>query len=611
MRKKIIRTLAAALVISTTLVAPAYAEAAVVTGNSVNLRAGPGTFYYVITNLARNTPVTITDRSNSSWYAVSTASGETGFVSSAYLALSENDAAFIAPDFTPTPAVGTVGSANESTGSNASPSTGTVIAPDSSAAASSNTDYNAYINAMYVRFRSGPGSDYSVLGEYNRGKAVTTIGSGDGWTACIIDGQLGYVYTQYITAGASAASKAETTPAVQPSFGIPQPNETVTTPAATATPAQTPIITPPATLPSPNATALPSPSATPAPTTTPTPVQTPAASGKSGYINGTYVRFRSGPGTNHSILGTYHTGKTISVTADAGNGWYQCVIDGQVGYVYASYVLIIDQASFGGLQVGAGSSASGTVSGTTSVPNDNAQATVPPETTPTPTPAATPTPTPVQYKTAYIAGNNVRFRSAPSMTAGILGEFFYGNSVKLITAHDGWAQVMAENGQVGYVYSSYVKEGSYSVGESESGSNSSGSNESSSSQAGSASSATGQQIASYACQYVGYAYRWGGTSPDTGFDCSGLVQYVYKQFGYSLNRVAADQAKNGRHVEASELQPGDILCFYSGSSYIGHVGIYIGNGQFVHASNSTTGVIISSLAGYYVSRGFEARRIIG
>lgn len=611
MRKKIIRTLAAALVISTTLVAPAYAEAAVVTGNSVNLRAGPGTFYYVITNLARNTPVTITDRSNSSWYAVSTASGETGFVSSAYLALSENDAAFIAPDFTPTPAVGTVGSVSESTGSNASPSTGTVITPDSSAAASSSTDYNAYINAMYVRFRSGPGSDYSVLGEYNRGKAVTTIGSGDGWTACIIDGQLGYVYTQYITAGASAASKAETPPAVQPSFGIPQPNETVTTPAATATPAQTPIITPPATLPSPNATALPSPSATPAPTTTPTPVQTPAASGKSGYINGTYVRFRSGSGTNHSILGTYHTGKTISVTADAGNGWYQCVIDGQVGYVYASYVLIIDQASFGGLQVGAGSSASGTVSGTTSVPNDNAQATVPPETTPTPTPAATPTPTPVQYKTAYIAGNNVRFRSAPSMTAGILGEFFYGNSVKLITAHDGWAQVMAENGQVGYVYSSYVKEGSYSVGESESGSNSSGSNESSSSQAGSASSATGQQIASYACQYVGYAYRWGGTSPDTGFDCSGLVQYVYKQFGYSLNRVAADQAKNGRHVEASELQPGDILCFYSGSSYIGHVGIYIGNGQFVHASNSTTGVIISSLAGYYVSRGFEARRIIG
>ena len=89
------------------------------------------------------------------------------------------------------------------------------------------------------------------------------------------------------------------------------------------------------------------------------------------------------------------------------------------------------------------------------------------------------------------------------------------------------------------------------------------------------------------------------------------MYYVYKQFGHTLNRVAADQARNGRHVDASELQPGDLLCFYSGSSYIGHVGIYIGDGQFVHASNSTTGVIISSLSGYYVTRGFEARRIIG
>ena len=109
---------------------------------------------------------------------------------------------------------------------------------------------------------------------------------------------------------------------------------------------------------------------------------------------------------------------------------------------------------------------------------------------------------------------------------------------------------------------------------------------------------------------MGYGYRWGGSSPSTGFDCSGLVYYVYKQFGYTLNRVAQDQASNGVHVEPSAIQPGDILCFYSGSSYIGHVGIYIGGGRFVHASNSTTGVIISELSGYYSSRGYEARRIV-
>ena len=121
---------------------------------------------------------------------------------------------------------------------------------------------------------------------------------------------------------------------------------------------------------------------------------------------------------------------------------------------------------------------------------------------------------------------------------------------------------------------------------------------------------TGRDVANYALQFVGSNYRWGGSSPETGFDCSGFVYYVYKQFGYTMNRVAQDQAANGVHVDPSAIQPGDVLCFYSGSSYIGHSGIYIGDGKFVHASNSTTGVIISELAGYYSSRGFEARRII-
>ena len=80
--------------------------------------------------------------------------------------------------------------------------------------------------------------------------------------------------------------------------------------------------------------------------------------------------------------------------------------------------------------------------------------------------------------------------------------------------------------------------------------------------------------------------------------------------GYTLNRVACDQANNGVHVEPDQLQPGDILCFYSGSDYIGHVGIYIGDNKFVHAQNSATGVVVSALEGYYATRGFEARRII-
>ncbi len=123
----------------------------------------------------------------------------------------------------------------------------------------------------------------------------------------------------------------------------------------------------------------------------------------------------------------------------------------------------------------------------------------------------------------------------------------------------------------------------------------------------SATYATGQEVADFAQQYVGYSYKWGGSSPETGFDCSGFVYYVYQQFGYELNRTAADQASNGTHVEPDALEPGDVLCFYKGS-YIGHSGIYVGDGNYVHSQDSATGVVVSPLSER--TGGFEARRIL-
>lgn len=123
----------------------------------------------------------------------------------------------------------------------------------------------------------------------------------------------------------------------------------------------------------------------------------------------------------------------------------------------------------------------------------------------------------------------------------------------------------------------------------------------------------GELIAEYALQYDGYDYLYGGRDPETGFDCSGLVFYVYRQFGYRLNRVAEDQAKNGVEVENLEdLLPGDVLCFsWITSSYIHHAGIYIGNGCFIHAMDSEHGVIISSLEEYLETHKCYPRRIIG
>ena len=89
------------------------------------------------------------------------------------------------------------------------------------------------------------------------------------------------------------------------------------------------------------------------------------------------------------------------------------------------------------------------------------------------------------------------------------------------------------------------------------------------------------------------------------------MSYVFSQFGYTTSRVANDVLSDGVHVDPADLQPGDVLCFYSGNNYCGHVGIYVGDNLFVHAANSAIGVVTTDLStGYYASRGYEIRRII-
>ena len=587
MSKKFLRTLIAVLLVCAMLPLPtAFAESATVTGSDVNLRSGPGTNYPVVDCLPKGASVTVTDRSNSAWYAVSY-NGNTGYMSSRYLEISgESSEPAPAPVVVPVQMDGTPG----------------------------------YINAMYVRFRSGPSSNSAILGEYNTGKSVLITGSVYGWTACVIDGKVGYVYSQYVSGGEYPGAVLVEVPDPDP-----QPvengglvvvvigEEPVSTPAPTAaptpaptaapTPAPTPVpivISTPAPTPTPTPAPTPAPTPVPtaqppvvaieipgqpAPTATPTPTETPAPSPdvtaldrKAGTINGDYVRFRSGPGTNYSILGTYNRGKELTITGVSG-AWTACEIDSVSGYVYSQYVK-----------------------------ETAANPVVAPSTDPDPDPEPSPEPeTPAETSgdAGYITGNNVRFRSGPSMSAEILGELFYGNVVTITGESGAWTAVVY-NGKSGYVYSQYVARGEYGTGSSE---EEPGENEEPKPIIGD--NAKGQEIANYALRFVGYPYIWGGQDPSTGFDCSGLVYYVYSQFGYSLNRVAADQARNGVHVDPSNLQPGDILCFYSGGSYIGHAGIYIGNNQFVHAANSRSGVIITELSGYYASRGYEARRIVG
>lgn len=111
-------------------------------------------------------------------------------------------------------------------------------------------------------------------------------------------------------------------------------------------------------------------------------------------------------------------------------------------------------------------------------------------------------------------------------------------------------------------------------------------------------------------QYLGVPYLWGGSSP-AGFDCSGFTKYVFAQHGVMLNRTTDTQYQNGSYVSRSGLQPGDLVFFQN--TYrpgISHVGIYIGNNQFIHSSSSK-GVVITSLDNTYWSiRYYGARRIL-
>ena len=117
-------------------------------------------------------------------------------------------------------------------------------------------------------------------------------------------------------------------------------------------------------------------------------------------------------------------------------------------------------------------------------------------------------------------------------------------------------------------------------------------------------------IIATAKQYLGVKYQWGGTTPQTGFDCSGYVSYVFAQNGISLPRVSRDQYKVGTSVAFADLQRGDLVFFsFAGDGIVSHVGIYLGEGQFINASSSK-GVTVYVIGPYWKSIYVGARRVL-
>ena len=193
--------------------------------------------------------------------------------------------------------------------------------------------------------------------------------------------------------------------------------------------------------------------------------------------------------------------------------------------------------------------------------------------------------------TGIINGTSVRLRQSAGYSSSVVGYVNTGDKVT-VTGMSGEWYAVSVNGSSGYVHSDYVVLN--------------GSAQDTSADTGDTS--MGELIVETAEKYLGCPYVWGGNSP-SGFDCSGFVKYVFAECGYTLKRTAADIATEGTWVAKEDIQPGDILCFNDGGTYIGHVGIYIGNNEFIHASTSSTGVIISDLdTDWYETRYSCARR---
>ena len=208
----------------------------------------------------------------------------------------------------------------------------------------------------------------------------------------------------------------------------------------------------------------------------------------------------------------------------------------------------------------------------------------------------------IGYGLVQAGGSTLNVRSGPGTTYSKVTTLSDGAVVSIVGIDNGWYKIKTSSGATGYVSSEYMvtcKDSSGSRGDG------------TTAVAVASNSSMGQQIVDYAKQFLGVPYVYGGNGPNS-FDCSGFTSYIYRHFGYTLNRTASTQLSNGVAVSKSELQPGDLVFFRYNTSYpASHVGIYIGNGQFIHASTNKYQVQIDQLlTGHYANVYIAGRRIL-
>lgn len=278
------------------------------------------------------------------------------------------------------------------------------------------------------------------------------------------------------------------------------------------------------------------------------------------------VYVRSGPSTADAILGEYVGGDWVTITGYSENGFAEIYYGDWYAYVFADYLALDGSAA----PAAATTEAPASTGSDVSWGSDGWMYTV----------------------------DSVNLRSGASTSDGIVTVLPAGASVYITGAFsNGFNQIESDYGS-GWVHSDYL------------GSTAPASAEPVAAQP--VVTSQGQQIVDFAMQFHGSPYVWAGNTP-SGFDCSGFTQYVVQNtLGYDITHSTDLQAGYGSPVAWGEWQPGDLIFFVGtgGGGYISHVGIYIGDGQMIHAENAGTGVVISSLySSYYSEHYYSATRL--
>lgn len=312
--------------------------------------------------------------------------------------------------------------------------------------------------------------------------------------------------------------------------------------------------------------------APPTPSEDPEPSQAPVAgtpTNQAGYVNDGPLNVRSGPGTDYDRIGSLSQGAAVTIT-EVLDGWYKITSGDTVGYVSAQYITI----------------------------GELPQEAPAPSETPS-EPEAKPETEP-EFTEGYVNTSALNVRTGPGTDYDKIGLLHIGDAVTVLSEVDGWYKITSDS-LSGYVSKEYISsKPDYSNSEA---------------------SDLGAQAAALALQQVGKRYIYGGTGP-YGFDCSGLVYYVYRTLGYtSMARGASSQYYNDGWFVSKSLavvQPGDLVFFFDpandssgGTLPVTHVGIYVGDNQFVHASTPSSGVKIDTLFGGYYSNRLVAIKRIG